>query len=132
LLGILSIVGVGAPAASAASDVDQSIDGTLVLNDGFGNEGAPCEGSGKFADIKSGATVKMKDARKKVVGTGTLGDGTLVAAMPGSDFVNCEFPFTFPVSSSKSYAVQVGTRKAGVVSRKALVANDWILTINIS
>lgn len=129
-LAVLAIVGLGAPAASAAA-APQTIEGTVVLNDGFGNEGDPCVGTGKFADLAPGATVTVKDAHKKTVGSGVLGNGTWTAAMAGSDFVNCEFPFEVPVSATGKYAVQVGKRKAGTVSRKALTANDWVMTINV-
>jgi hypothetical protein len=130
ILAVLAIVGFSAPVASAA-DTSQTIDGRVVLNDGFGTEGDPCVGTGKFADLKPGATVTVKDAHKKTIGSGALGDGTWTADITGSDFVHCEFPFTVPVSAAKTYVVRVGKRKAGSVSRKALLANDWVMTISV-
>lgn len=123
-------MGFSAPVASAA-ETTETIEGTVVLNDGFGNEGDPCVGTGKFADLKLGDTVTVKDARKRTIGSSVLGDGTWTAAITGSDFVRCEFPFEVPVPASRTYAVQVGKRKAGSVSRKALTANDWVMTISI-
>lgn len=131
MLGIIALVGGAAPAGASAADAGQGVMGTLVLADGFGNEGSPCTGTDKFADIHPGAAVTLKDQRKGVVGSGVLGEGTWEAAIVGSDFVNCEFPFAFPVSAAKRYVVQVGSRKVGVVSQKALRANDWTLTITI-
>ncbi len=122
------LVGLAAPAVGA---VGQTIDGTVVLKDGFGTEGQPCAGSGKFADIKPGATVRLRNAKKTVVGTGTLGQGTWTASIPGSDFVDCEFPFTVDVPTTRSYSVQVAKRKAGTVTRKALAANSWVLEVTV-
>ncbi len=132
ILGIAALVGVAAPTAASAADPPQEVTGTVVLADGFGNEGSPCTGTGEFDDIEAGAAVTLKDKRKQVLGTGTLGAGTWEAAIVGSDFVNCEFPFAFPVSASKKYVVHVGSRKAGVVTQKALQANGWFLTITVA
>jgi hypothetical protein len=127
----LTILAVSTPIASAAT-AEHAVVGTVVLNDGFGKEGAPCSGSGKYADIKPGAKVTLKDAHKKTLGAGTLGEGTWTAAITGSDFVQCELPFSLSVPSSRSYAVSVAKRKAGNVSQKALAANDWTLTVTIA
>lgn len=127
---VIAAFAVASPAAFAAS-AEHEINGTVILNDGFGNEGQPCAGTGQYADITAGAKVTLKDKHKKTVGVATLDQGTWTAAVTGGDFVTCEFPFSLKVPTSRTYAVQVGKRKAGTVSAKSLVANDWVLSITL-
>jgi len=129
-LVVLAAFVVASPAASAAP-AEHDIDGTVILNDGFGNEGEPCAGTGQYADITAGAKVTLKDTHKKTVGVATLDEGTWTAAVTGGDFVTCEFPFSLKVPTSRAYAVQIAKRKAGTVSAKALAANDWVLSISL-
>jgi hypothetical protein len=127
----LAALTLTSPAAFAAP-AEHDIDGTVILNNGFGNEGEPCAGTGQYADITAGTKVTLKDTHKKTVGVATLDEGTWTAAITGGDFVTCQFPFSLKVPTSRAYAVQIAKRKAGTVSAKALVANDWVLSIRLS
>lgn len=90
---VLAALAVACPPAFAAP-AEHDINGTVILNHGFGNEGQPCAGTGQYADIKAGAKVTMKDTHKKTVGVATLDEGTWTAAVTGGDFVSCQFPFS--------------------------------------
>jgi hypothetical protein len=129
LFSVFTIGGFAMPAAATA-DQYQTVDGTVRL-DAIGNEGAPCKGSGKVADIKVGAPVTVQDSKGHVIAKAKLLAGTLTEAFPGSDFVKCDFLFTMSVPSMSTYRFRVAKRDAGSITGRSLAANDGTVTISI-
>jgi len=83
-----------------------TLTGSMTLYDtGLQSYGDGCAGTGGYSDIAEGASVTIYDDSSKIVGTGHLGNSTMI----GSG--GCEFDFSVQVPGGKPfYQVEVTHR----------------------
>jgi hypothetical protein len=87
----------------------------------------PCAARPDAPDIHAGAPVDVHDESGGIVAGAVLSTGT-----PEETHRGCVYHFTvakLPVA--RTYAVQVGTRVGPTVTRAALAADVWRMTLNI-
>ena len=96
---------------------------------GLGSEnriGQPCTGTGGYDDIAEGASVVVRDEANKVLATGTLKAGKIVA------LETCRFDFTVDnLPDAKFYQVEVSHRGAVTYSKSDLDSKGWKVALSL-
>jgi hypothetical protein len=87
-------------------------------------------------DIVKGAQVVIRNESNEILGTTTLGEGTvanLVEVVPGSSYTfDCNMPFRVEnVPESKFYSIGIGQRSGAVFSLQDMTANNWQVVITV-
>lgn len=121
---ILPLALIALALTSCGGDQPISVIGTMSVaggdsaNGASDGNGAPCEMSGGYSDIKSGAQVVVTDAGSKTLALGALGPGKLL--LPNNDDTplykwvarRCVFPFSVAnvPAGQQFYGVEVSHR----------------------
>lgn len=114
------------------------LSGDLTLEDvsmlGQWQVGDACHGLGGYSDITSGATITVKDAGSKIVGTGQLGDGRMVTFDPRGQgtSIGCRFAVNVDnVPDSGFYQVEVSHRGTQTYNKADLDKNNWTVHLQL-
>jgi hypothetical protein len=96
------------------------------------NYGAPCVAADAgYADIHAGTPVVLRDKSGAVVGSATLGDGTLhQQPLRGRDD-DCLFRFSLTVPDRAEYRIEVSSRGAVAFSQADLERTHWTANLTI-
>jgi hypothetical protein len=96
------------------------------------NYGSPCMAADAgYADIQAGTPVVVRDTSGAVVGSATLGDGTLrQQPLRGRDD-DCLFRFSLTVPDRAEYRIEVGTRGTVRFSQADLERAHWTANLTI-
>jgi hypothetical protein len=101
---------------AVASD---SIESTTISVD----SGRDCHGIGGYDDMVPGARVTVTDGGGKVIGIGSLGQGTF-------DGSSCVFPFAVSgLPSASFYGVEIANRGVVQFSHEEVKAHEVALTL---
>jgi hypothetical protein len=90
-----------------------------------------------FEDIRAGASVVVKDAKGKILATGTLQEGkvTILRSETYSNFTylvgRSSYPFALVVPDSDFYSIEVSHRGAVIFTKAQLSADNWMADITI-
>lgn len=84
-----------------------------------------CFTRGGYADISSGADVKVKDGEGVVIALSELSKGTAVNS------TTCRFDFVVELPGSDFYSIEIGNRDEVTYSKADLAERDWRLDLSI-
>lgn len=123
-----------APAPKSALPQLHRLEGNYTVHGIFRhrNYGAPCMAADAgYADIHSGTPVVVRDKSGAVVGSATLGDGTLrQQPLRGRDD-DCLFRFSLTVPDRAEYKIEVSARGAVAFSQADLARAHWTANLTI-
>ena len=123
-----------APASKPAVPQVHRLDGNYTVHGIFRhrNYGAPCVAADAgYADIHAGTPVLVRDKSGAVVGSATLGDGTLrQQPLRGRDD-DCLFRFSLTVPERAEYRIEVSRRGAVAFSQADLERSHWTANLTI-
>jgi hypothetical protein len=123
-----------APAPRPAVPHVHRLDGNYTVHGIFRhrNYGAPClAADAGYADIHAGTPVVVRDKSGAVVGSATLGDGTLhQQPLRGRDD-DCRFRFSLTLPDRAEYRIEVSTRGVVAFSQADLERAHWTANLTI-
>lgn len=104
-----------------------TLSGLDVLNGTPGLKvGADCYGAGGYDDIHEGTSVSVANQDGKIIATGQLGAGSIVA------FHTCSLPFTVKdVPDAKFFKVTISHRGELVYSKDELSGKGWVVEASL-
>jgi hypothetical protein len=126
---MLGVIGATAVPAAAAT---HTLDGAVILQQSFGDTGAPCRGDDPYANVKPGAKVVVIGSNGRSIATTKLGKGVFTKALAGSPFVNCRLEFSAMVPDSSIYAFEVAGHRSKRLTKAALADNKWRMSVTLS
>ena len=92
--------------------------------------GDSCSGSGGYSDIAQGAPVTVKNQSGTVIGSGSLGPGTIEGDTTAVRA--CVFPFQVDdVSDAEFFQVEISRRGVLSYSKADMEANGWTLHFSL-
>lgn len=102
----------------------QTITGSISLFDP--DVGSDCTGSSGYDDIRSGASITIRNETGETLATGNLGAGEFF------DGVGCDYPFTVEdVPDADFYRIEVTHRGEVEFSRAEMEQNDWEASLSL-
>jgi hypothetical protein len=122
------------PAVQPPARQAHRLDGNYTVHGIFRhrNYGAPCTAADAgYRDIHAGTPVAVRDKSGALVGSATLGDGTLrKQPLRGKDD-DCLFRFSLTVPDRAGYEIEVSNRGAVAFSRADLEHAHWTANLTI-
>lgn len=107
----------------------ENLTGTLVLLDSsaFEEPGDPCNGTGGYRDIRSGARITVRDGDGSVLGASSMSIGTR------EDILRCRFEWEVPDIGHDAdfYEVTIGNRAPVTYSHAELDGQGWHLALSL-
>lgn len=139
LLVVLSACG-GGGAGSESDTKGQSITGTMTMITGPADAdydrnpavGGSCEGSGGFDDIRSGASVVVRNEDGTTIASGRLEPGEITSVYKGT-IPTCEWAFEVrDVPAAEFYEIEVSHRGGLQYSKAEMEEMNWEVAFSIS
>ncbi|HZD67850.1 MAG TPA: hypothetical protein VFA45_02705 [Actinomycetes bacterium] len=134
VLVVLALVAAGCGGHKPSVPQSHRLDGTYIVHGSFSHRsyGAPCDpADAGYPDIRPGTAVTVRDNNGALLGTATLGAGTLRKSPLSGRDDDCVFPFSLSVADRDSYRIRVGLRGAVEFSRADLERTDWEADLTI-
>jgi hypothetical protein len=97
-----------------------------------GSRDGGCQALGGYSDVKEGVPVTLKDGEGRLLGTSTLGSGTLGNTPDSPDQRACVFGFSFSdIPQVPFYTVEIGRRGEVSYSLADLQARSWTISVKL-
>ena len=123
-----------APAPKPAVPQVHRLNGNYTVHGIFRhrNYGQPCTAADAgYADIHAGTPVVLRDKSGAMVGSATLGDGTLRRQPLRGRDDDCLFRFSLTVPERAEYRIEVSRRGAVAFSQADLERSHWTANLTI-
>lgn len=139
LLVVFAACGSGGGGSDSAPN-SQSITGTMTMITGPGDAdydrdpavGGSCEGSGGFDDIRSGASVVVRNEEGTTIASGRLEPGEITSVYKGT-IPTCEWAFEIrDVPDAEFYEIEVSHRGGLQYSKAEMEEMNWEVAFSIS